>query len=503
MKLARTLAAIAIAGLFQTGASADTRNVITRIDSGQDARGAFLKIVGSRAPSFTQYRLEAPARVVIDLGDAVLAGPPAELPLHTEVLRSVRTLMYEARGVSFTRVVLETGDDVPYTIDTQGSELFVRLEGQSLGRQLARKSTEDAVEAARRARAAETRLAEAAARVDQLQQEAEQWREQAARSSVALNEAKQAAASTEARAAEEARAVKAAQAELARRDADLAAAMNDLGALRSKAADAEAKARDAEAKARDAEAALASTRNEVRSDLDTAVHERDIALARAEAARQRLDETDRTLKDAHQRVDSLQAQLDQMRATAERSAAEQLRAREEAEALARREAAARAELETQLAKLRAEGRLAADARAAVPAGRQVAWAQYETGEEAGGDAPGARVDNRPKVMSYVGFQQRPDVSRVYVRTNEPARYTVTQQGDEIWLEIENTRASTLNDLNHLDTRFFDTAVAMIDPEEIEGAGTHIRVRIRLKQNVPYEATRTDNEIRIDFRRPGQ
>jgi len=489
MKLSKVLAPLALAALaLPAAARADARNVITRIESGQDEGGVFLRIVGSRAPSFTQYRLDAPSRVVIDLGDAVLAGPPAELPLDSPVMRSVRTLMYEARGVSFTRVVLETGDEVPYRIDTKNGDLFVRLDGKNLGRTLARKSTEDAVEAARRARAAEEKLAGATERVVQLQSEAQAWRKQAANSREALTKAREAAEVAGTKAQEEAQAVKAARSELSRRDAALAAAHDDLGSARSKAADAEA--------------ALATAREEARVELEHARHERDVALARAEGAKLRLDAAGSSLDSAHQKVEVLETQLSQMRTTAERSATEQVRAREEAEALARREATARGELEAKLQQLRDQGRLAADASAGARAGERYAWLQGAEGGETGGEAAGARVDNRPKVMSYVGFQQRPDVSRVYVRTNEPARYTVTQHGGEVWLEIENTRASSLNDLNHLDTRFFDSAVAMIDPEEIEGAGTHIRIRIRMKQNVPYEATRTDNEIRIDFRRPG-
>mgnify|MGYP003694803033 CR=1 FL=1 len=63
-------------------------------------------------------------------------------------------------------------------------------------------------------------------------------------------------------------------------------------------------------------------------------------------------------------------------------------------------------------------------------------------------------------MTLVGFA--PDKSRVYVRTNEPVHYTVSQVDDRtVVLELENTAISRSNDRRPLDTRFFGGPVVQI------------------------------------------
>ena len=144
-----------------------------------------------------------------------------------------------------------------------------------------------------------------------------------------------------------------------------------------------------------------------------------------------------------------------------------------------------------------------DAHEGLVPGVAYAYLQYQDPEDyAGGETGSIRVSNAPKVMSLVGFQQQGSISRVFIRTNEPVKYDVRPLGpDTIVIELANTRARTRNDLNHLDTRFFDSPVAIIDPEEIEGAQRYVRITIRLKQSVPYEVRQVDNEIQIDFQRP--
>jgi len=501
--LLTSIGAALVAGLIMPvmamAATSDSRNVIKSIDGHQVAGEVVLKIEGSKAPSFTSYRLENPARVVIDLGDAVLAGPASEIPIGLPSLPTVRTLMYEANGVSFARVVLETGVDRATKVDAEGSTLMIRVASADDGRALARRSNMDAVEAAKRVKVAESKLSEAQAKAAFLESEAARWQEQAASSAQALEAAKSEATVAAYRTKEETTAVAAANQELERRKHDLARAEAALTLaqaenLRSREA---AASQLAEERARGAEAIL-EAKSQAELSLSQSAHERDVAMARAQAARLRLEEAETSLNAARAEVASLQTEVIKVRETADQRSLAEKRAREEAESLARNESAARRTLEAELDRLRKNGAFAMDGGHGLSPGARYAYADAEDG--AGGENAGVPVDNRPKLMSMVGFQQRSDVSRVYVRTNEPARYSVSEQGKEIWLELENTRAATMNDLNHLDTRFFDTAVETVDPEEIGGAGTHIRVRIRMKTNVPYEVTRSGNEIRVDFRR---
>ena len=102
-------------------------------------------------------------------------------------------------------------------------------------------------------------------------------------------------------------------------------------------------------------------------------------------------------------------------------------------------------------------------------------------------------------MTLVGFRQESTGSRVFVRTNEPVRYSVTRGEKMVVLELENTRIAESNNTRALDTSFFDTAVAAVDADA--GPSRTVRVAIRLKEQVPYQTHQEGNEVSIEFQRP--
>ncbi len=112
------------------------------------------------------------------------------------------------------------------------------------------------------------------------------------------------------------------------------------------------------------------------------------------------------------------------------------------------------------------------------------------------------IDGALKDMTWVGFQQTLEASRVFIKTNEPVRYHVTEEGDElVVIELENTRIPLRNNQRFLDTHFFDSAVTMVTPREIEGVSRNVRIEIQLRNKVPYRTGRDDNMVYLDFQRP--
>jgi hypothetical protein len=112
------------------------------------------------------------------------------------------------------------------------------------------------------------------------------------------------------------------------------------------------------------------------------------------------------------------------------------------------------------------------------------------------------VTSAMKDMTWLGFQQTAEASRVFIKTNEPVRYRVVEEGDDlVVLELENTRIPLRNNRRFLDTHFFNTAVTMITPREIEGVSRNVRVEIQLRHKVPYSATQEDNVVYLRFERP--
>ena len=104
-------------------------------------------------------------------------------------------------------------------------------------------------------------------------------------------------------------------------------------------------------------------------------------------------------------------------------------------------------------------------------------------------------------MTYIGFKNNAAQSRVFVRLNDTAEFTVTKQGDNlVVLELKNTTVPLRNNKNHLDTTFFNSPVKMITPSEIEDASPTVRVVIEMKAAVPFETKVEGREIAIYFKR---
>jgi hypothetical protein len=107
------------------------------------------------------------------------------------------------------------------------------------------------------------------------------------------------------------------------------------------------------------------------------------------------------------------------------------------------------------------------------------------------------VSERRRTMTLVGFKPVQGAGRVFVRTSEPVKYSVSEAGDRtLVLELENTRIPTENDRRPLDTSFFNTAVAQVQAETT--SSRNVRIQIKLKQNVAYEARQEGNEVVLDF-----
>ena len=97
--------------------------------------------------------------------------------------------------------------------------------------------------------------------------------------------------------------------------------------------------------------------------------------------------------------------------------------------------------------------------------------------------------------------QEPSASRVFVRTDEPVRYSIAKGSNEVVVELENTRITDENNTLPLDTSFFNTSVASVAARP--GPSRTVRVSIRLKQQVPYQTRQEGNELLIDFQRPAR
>jgi hypothetical protein len=134
-------------------------------------------------------------------------------------------------------------------------------------------------------------------------------------------------------------------------------------------------------------------------------------------------------------------------------------------------------------------------------------AQAEAEAEAAPPAaeePPADTGGGPRVLTFVGFKNVGEQSRVITRTSDKVNYSVRKIGqNKIALELENTRITLRNNQRPLDTSFFNrTAVKLITPDETESAkAKNVRIVIELSEEVPYEAKQEGNTVYVSFQRP--
>lgn len=111
------------------------------------------------------------------------------------------------------------------------------------------------------------------------------------------------------------------------------------------------------------------------------------------------------------------------------------------------------------------------------------------------------LENEIKDMDRIGFQQFDDVSRVFVRTTEPAKYKVqTPHPKQVVLFLENTRVPVKNNTRALDTRYFDSPVYRIEPTVIEDPSPSVRIVITLRKRASFKTLQQDNVLALDFAR---
>jgi hypothetical protein len=104
------------------------------------------------------------------------------------------------------------------------------------------------------------------------------------------------------------------------------------------------------------------------------------------------------------------------------------------------------------------------------------------------------VSRRQKRIALVGF--RASDSQVFIRTNEPVSYNVSDGPDgSVLVTIENTRIVRRNDRRAIDAHFFPTPVAMIQARQVR---KNVVVEIRLKNHAPYRAVQRGQEVELNF-----
>jgi hypothetical protein len=508
--------------------------------SSVQASGGTVTITGTRKPNFTTFTMTDPPRLVIDISEAVFAGVPEEITVGNGTVTGIRTASYGSDQNAIARVLIGYEQDVETDIAAVGNQLVVKVAAGTEPSRVAELPPRETGTGPAAEPPAETTpgpaptgtgpaQAAVAARADEkAQQQAAAEASAAAEVDRKAQEKAAAEASAAARVAAEAERKRQAEAERAaaetRKQAEAEAAR--IAAEDKKRQEADARAQAAAEKKRQEDEARAQAaadkkrqEDEARAAAEAKKQAEADARAQAAAEKKRQQEEARAAAEAKK-----QAEADARAAAAEEKKRQREDARAAAEAKKQAEADARAEAAAEKKRQREEARAAAEAKKQAEAEererREQALAAAETkkrepreGREARARAEPrepreeateepSEVTSRRKTMTLVGFQQQASTSRVFIRTNEPVRYSVSEANRQVVLELENTRVEQSNNTLPLDTSFFDTAVASVDPRSESGRSV-VRVVIRLKESVTFRTRQEGSVISLEFPRPSR
>jgi colicin import membrane protein len=423
-------------------------NTITAVK----VNGNAVEITGTKKPNFSTFTMTDPPRLVIDVSEAILKGVPEETRVNNGLITGLRSANYGSETSSIARVLIGYDRDVETDIQVTGNTLVVMvLDGA--GPLVARATPPP--EQPTQAPSQGTLVAEAGPGTQQTTQQANPTTQQAnpAQQDKAALEKAQAEAAAAKKAEEDRRK----QEEAAR--AEVAKKAEEDRRKQEEVARAEA-AKKAEEDRRAQELAAAEEKK------------RKIEEARAEAEARKQEEAEEKKRKAEEAEQKRLAAAEDKKRRAEEAEQKRLAALEEKK---RKEEAARAV--------------------------RVASAEPPRARPEPEIPSAATVSGKHKILEIVGFQQQEEASRVYVRTSEPVSYKVSEGRNEIVLMLENTQIGKGNNTRALDTSFFDTAVARVDPTV--GPDRTVRVSIKLKEQVSVQTRQEGNTISLEFPRPNR
>jgi type IV pilus assembly protein PilQ len=108
-------------------ARAAERNVIRAIDVGERDGALELTVQGSRAPSYSVFRLQDPQRLVVDFADADVSAITSPMPVGKAGVVSVSTAQYRDDRSAVGRVIVQLEGERRYEVVPRGESVVVRV----------------------------------------------------------------------------------------------------------------------------------------------------------------------------------------------------------------------------------------------------------------------------------------------------------------------------------------------------------------------------------------
>ena len=113
--------------LGASGAARAAPNVIDRVTARAEGQKTLITVHGSATPSFTAYRLERPARVVVDLADGRFASTDGPIDVDSWAVGQIATAQYAGDNTRTARVMIGFKRPSTYDVRAQGHNVIITV----------------------------------------------------------------------------------------------------------------------------------------------------------------------------------------------------------------------------------------------------------------------------------------------------------------------------------------------------------------------------------------
>jgi len=104
--------------------------------------------------------------------------------------------------------------------------------------------------------------------------------------------------------------------------------------------------------------------------------------------------------------------------------------------------------------------------------------------------------DEPNTITWIGFQPKDDVTRVFLQTAREAKYSLGHGNGVLTLTFSDTKIPLRNFSRFIDTSFFDRVVTRIEAKQSDDQT--VVVTIQLRESEEPEVAQTDDYVYVDF-----
>src|SRR6476659_9697468 len=102
-------------------------NVVSKVTARAEGGKTVVTVHGSATPSFTAYRLERPARVVVDLADGKMASADGPMDVDTWAVGQIATAQYADEATRTARVMISFKRPSSYDVRAKGHDVIITI----------------------------------------------------------------------------------------------------------------------------------------------------------------------------------------------------------------------------------------------------------------------------------------------------------------------------------------------------------------------------------------